>query len=96
VKLNVRTATSDGEPVAVIEVSDSGPGFPPEFLPHAFERFRRADPGAPAAGGAVWALRSWPPSPAHGGRAGAENHSGGAHACGRAPSQPISDRAPGL
>jgi hypothetical protein len=29
--------------VAVV-VSDAGPGFPAEFLPHAFERFRRADP----------------------------------------------------
>ncbi len=30
---------------AVIEVVDRGPGFPEEFLPHAFERFRRPDQG---------------------------------------------------
>jgi signal transduction histidine kinase len=24
-------------------VSDAGPGFPADFLPHAFERFQRAD-----------------------------------------------------
>jgi two-component system, OmpR family, sensor kinase len=27
----------------IIEIADEGPGFPVAFLPHAFERFRRAD-----------------------------------------------------
>ena len=40
-------------PVLVIEVRDRGPGFPPDFLPDAFERFRRPDQGrARSAGGA--------------------------------------------
>jgi two-component system OmpR family sensor kinase len=37
----------------VVEIADSGPGFPEDFLPHAFERFRRPDPDrARSAGGA--------------------------------------------
>ena len=39
--LAARTAGQDLE----IEVSDDGPGFPPGFLPHAFERFARPDSG---------------------------------------------------
>jgi len=40
----VISARSAG-PDLVIEVSDQGPGFPAQFLPHAFERFRRPDSG---------------------------------------------------
>ncbi|MEV6986613.1 ATP-binding protein [Sphaerisporangium sp. NPDC051017] len=79
VGLNVRTATSDGEPVAVIEVSDRGPGFPPEFLPYAFERFRRADAGRARTQGGVGLGLAVVASiaNAHGGRARAENRPGG-------------------
>ena len=36
------TACRDAD-TAVMTVTDSGAGFPSEFLPHAFERFRKAD-----------------------------------------------------
>jgi two-component system, OmpR family, sensor kinase len=36
---------------AVLEVRDQGPGFPSDFLPHAFERFRRADDARSQDGG---------------------------------------------
>jgi two-component system, OmpR family, sensor kinase len=59
----------------VIEIRDSGPGFPPEFLPHAFERFRRPDQGrARSAGGAGLGLAIVQAiAVAHGGRAVAGN-----------------------
>jgi signal transduction histidine kinase len=60
-------------------VLDDGPGFPPDFLPHAFERFRRADDarsrdeGGTGLGLAI--VRSV--ANAHGGTARAENRNGG-------------------
>jgi two-component system, OmpR family, sensor kinase len=40
--VRVRAEHRDG--AVTVTVSDAGPGFPTAFLPHAFERFRRADP----------------------------------------------------
>lgn len=39
--VNLRAATPAGG--VVVDVLDRGPGFPPEFLPRAFDRFSRAD-----------------------------------------------------
>jgi two-component system, OmpR family, sensor kinase len=66
-------------PSLVIEVRDAGPGFPPEFLPHAFERFRRPDHGrARSAGGAGLGLAIVQAiAVAHGGRAVAGNRPDG-------------------
>jgi two-component system, OmpR family, sensor kinase len=64
-----------------IEVRDHGPGFPPDFLPHAFERFRRADPARGRADGGTGLGLAIVASiaAAHGGRAVADNDpSGGA------------------
>jgi two-component system OmpR family sensor kinase len=59
----------------IIEVSDAGPGFPEQFLPHAFERFARPDsPRARSDGGAGLGLAIVSAvAQAHGGRATARN-----------------------
>lgn len=68
----------DGED-AVLEVIDDGPGFPPDFLPSAFERFARADEarnrsrGGHGLGLAIVAAIMT----AHGGTATAANRAGG-------------------
>ncbi|MBS43078.1 MAG: two-component sensor histidine kinase [Nocardioides sp.] len=54
---NARKYTPDGTTVTVrarqggFEVHDDGPGFPPELVPRAFERFTRADTARVRAGG---------------------------------------------
>jgi heavy metal sensor kinase len=60
-----------------IHVSDEGPGFPPDFLPHAFERFRRADTARSGDGTGLGLAIVKAIAQAHGGRAGARNTSGG-------------------
>ena len=59
----------------MIQVRDAGPGFPDDFLPHAFERFRRPDSGrARSDGGAGLGLAIVHAiALAHGGRATVRN-----------------------
>lgn len=75
-------ASSDEDGTVIIEVSDSGPGFPPAFLPVAFERFSRPDAARGRAdGGSGLGLSIVKViAEAHGGTAEASNlPSGGAH-----------------
>ena len=75
----VLSASTNGQDL-LIEVSDSGPGFPAGFLPHAFQRFARpADTGrARSEGGAGLGLAIVSAiARAHGGWASAANQPGG-------------------
>ena len=46
----VQCEITDAEGSVVLRVSDDGPGFPDDYLDHAFDRFRRGDPARPRAG----------------------------------------------
>ncbi|HEY0815043.1 MAG TPA: ATP-binding protein [Pseudonocardia sp.] len=62
-----------------VEVADRGPGFPDEFLPHAFERFHRADAARTRNGGGAGLGLSIVRAivQAHGGDTRASNRPGG-------------------
>jgi two-component system, OmpR family, sensor kinase len=70
------TFTADA---ATIHVADSGPGFPSEFIDHAFERFSRADRARSGSGLGLAIVDMV--ARAHGGNAAAANAEHGADVC---------------
>ncbi len=56
-----------------LHVSDAGPGFPPDFLPHAFERFRRVDTARAEGGTGLGLAIVAAIAQAHSGHAAARN-----------------------
>jgi two-component system, OmpR family, sensor kinase len=60
-----------------LHVVDEGEGFPPDFLPHAFERFRRADEARTSGGAGLGMALAAAIAEAHRGSAHAANRTGG-------------------
>jgi len=60
-----------------LHVCDEGPGFPSEFLPHAFDRFTRADAARAGAGTGLGLAIADAVATAHGGSAHARNREEG-------------------
>jgi two-component system, OmpR family, sensor kinase len=60
-----------------LHVTDDGPGLPTEFVPHAFERFSRADNGRTGGGSGLGLSIVELIAAAHGGRAGVGNRADG-------------------
>ena len=61
-----------------MHVCDEGPGFPPAFLPRAFERFSRADEARGGGSAGLGLAIASAVAEAHGGSAHAENREPGA------------------
>jgi signal transduction histidine kinase len=73
--VSLEATSADG--TVELHVRDDGPGFPPEFLPQAFERFTRpsADRSGPGTGLGLSIVRTI--ASAHGGSVGAVNGASG-------------------
>ena len=73
----IRLEAIGGDGAIELRVSDEGTGFPSDFLPHAFERFSRADVARAEAGAGLGLAIVDAVTRAHGGSADAENLPGG-------------------
>jgi two-component system, OmpR family, sensor kinase len=82
-----------GEALVEFHVTDDGPGFPPDFLPLAFERFARSDRSRTGAGAGLGLSIVRAIARAHGGEAHVANDPcGGAHVCLTLPRPTVGDR----
>jgi signal transduction histidine kinase len=73
----VRLSADEREAEVELHVTDEGPGFPPDFLPHAFERFSRRDEARGRGGTGLGLAIVEAIATAHGGSAHACNREGG-------------------
>jgi len=71
----VRLEAAEQDGALELRVGDNGTGFPPEFVPHAFERFSRAQGSRETAGVGLGLAIVAAIVHAHGGTATASNHS---------------------
>jgi two-component system, OmpR family, sensor kinase len=73
--VTLRASADDGS--IELHVADRGPGFPTDFLPHAFDRFSQASPGDGGGGTGLGLAIVAAIAAAHGGEAGVANREGG-------------------
>ena len=70
---NVELFVSQAAEGIELHVTDAGPGFPPDFVPRAFDRFSRADEARSPGGAGLGLAIVEAIARAHGGTAYAEN-----------------------
>jgi two-component system OmpR family sensor kinase len=75
--LEVLLSAEERNGTVELHVRDEGPGFPSGFLPNAFERFTRADPGRSGGGAGLGLAIVAVIAAAHGGAASAQNRPDG-------------------
>ncbi|MGW5329419.1 ATP-binding protein [Streptomyces sp. NPDC004014] len=75
---SVRVAATVHEGVLKVCVTDEGPGFPPDFLPRAFDRFARAEASRTSDGSGLGLAFVHAVATAHGGTVDADNVGDGA------------------